>query len=157
MADCPSIIRLSRRSMLAGGALAALPGFAARPAVALDAAGDGEARIAALAARFRQAVADLFDWMDVTEERHGPLAYEVRPEYRGRYDVLRAREAQACDALARARPASVRGLVLKLRPAFECESLCDAGPDCDSAILLPALRDLERLADGVIANPPPAA
>ena len=136
--------RLSRRSMLTGGAAAVLPGVAALPRASL--AGEGE--IAALAARYEQAMAELLDWIDAAERRHGPLAHERRAAYRGRTDALRTRERRATEALARARPASLRGLVRKLRPAFYCETLCEAAPDCDAEILLAALCDLERLAEG---------
>ena len=160
MAEAILSTRLSRRSMLAGGAVGLLPGVAAgaggAPWAASGAAGgaagggraEGEsaARMAVLAARYRQASAALFDWMDATEARHGPLAYERRPEYRARTEALLALEAATCAALAQARPAGLTGLVLKLRAAFECDHLRDATVESDSAILLPGLRDLEWLA-----------
>ena len=74
--------RLSRRSMLTGGAAAVFPGVAALPTASL--AGEGE--IAALAARYEQAMAELLDWIDAAERRHGPLAYERRAAYRGRFE-----------------------------------------------------------------------
>ena len=158
MAEAILSTRLSRRSMLAGGAVGLLPGVAVgaggAPWAASGAAGGGPAegesaaRIAVLAARYRQASAALFDWMDATEARHGPLAYERRPEYRARTETLLALEAANCAALAQARPAGLPGLVLKLRAAFECDHLRDATVESDSAILLPGLRDLERLAGG---------
>ncbi len=143
MAEPTLSMRLSRRSMLASGAAAtiAVPTFAALPAAAED-----DARIAVLAARYRRATAELVHWVEAAERRHGPFAYERRAEYRGRYDALVVLDRLATEALARARPASLRGLVLKLRPAFYCESLYDAEPDCDADILLAALHDLERLA-----------
>ncbi len=144
MAEPTHSTRLSRRSMLAGAPL-----VAALPGVALPAADPGaadDARIAVLAARYRRAAAALVDWVEAVERRHGPLAYERRPEYRQRYAALADLDRRCTEALARARPASLRGLVLKLRPAFYCDSLCEAEPDCDADILMAALRDLERLA-----------
>ena len=38
--------------------------------------------------------------------------------------------------------------MLKLLPAFCCESLYDAEPDCDADILIAGLHDLDRLAKG---------
>ena len=143
MAEPTLSTRLSRRSMLAGGAAAALPAVTLLPAAA---GSDNDARIAVLAARYRRATAELVHWVEAAERRHGPFAYERRAEYRGRYDALVVLDRLATEALARARPASLRGLVLKLRPAFYCESLYDAEPDCDADILIAALHDLERLA-----------
>ena len=145
MAEPTLSTRLSRRSMLTGASLAA-----ARPTAMLaPAAGvTDDARIAVLAARYRRAAAALVDWVEAAERRHGPFAYERRPEYRGGYEALLARDRRCTAALARARPASLRGLLLKLRPAFYCDSLYDAVPDCDADILLAALHDLERLAEG---------
>ena len=151
MAEPTLSTRLSRRTMLAGAALAAAwPGVAlpAAAARAADARAGDDARIALLAARYRRAWAELVQWIDLAERRHGPLAYEARPAYRGRYAALVARERRCTAALARARPASLRGLVLKLRPAFHCDDLRDAAPDCDVEVLLAALGDLERLAAG---------
>ena len=160
MADTSLSTRVSRRSMLAGGVAAALPGgggvfapssagsfansFSPGPDLAGVAA--GEARIALLGARYRRVTAALVDWVEAAERRHGPLAYERRPAYRRRYEALVRLDRACTAALARARPASLRGLVLKLRPAFYCDSLCEAEPDCDADILMAALRDLERLA-----------
>lgn len=144
MAEPTLSTRLSRRSMLAGAPL-----VAAWPGVALPAADPraaADARIAVLAARYRRVAAALVDWVEAVERRHGPLAYERRPEYRDRYAALAELDRRCTEALARAWPASLRGLVLKLRPAFYCDSLCEAEPDCDADILMAALRDLERLA-----------
>ena len=152
MAESSLSTRVSRRSMLAGGVAALVPAFDPTFAASLSSGPDlaaataGEARIALLAARYRRAAAALVDWIDEAERRHGPLAYERRPEYRGRYAALAALDRRCSEALARARPASLRGLVLKLRPAFYCDSLYDAEPDCDASILIAALHDLERLA-----------
>ena len=162
MADCPFITRVSRRSMLAGGAAVLLPGIGglAGPGgeAAWGAPGDAacyasgaaedEARIARLAARYRRASAALVDWVEAAERRHGTLAYERRPELRGRYRALAARDRRCTRALARARPGSLRGVVLKLRPAFYCEDLREAEADCDAEVLLAALGDLERLVGG---------
>ena len=146
MADSSLSTRVSRRSMLAGGVAAALPVGGASPVLAGAVVGD--ARIARLAARYRRAMADLLDWVEAAERRHGPLAYERLPAYRGRYEAL-VRLDRICTAeLVRARPGSLRGLVLKLRPAFYCDSLYDAEPDCDAEVLVAALHDLERLAGG---------
>ena len=143
MAEPSLSTRLSRRSMLVGGAVTtiAAPTFAALPAAAED-----DARIAVLAAHYRQTTTALVDWIDEVERRHGPFAYEALPEYRGRYEALAALDQRCTEALARAWPATLHGLVLKLRPAFYCDSLYDAEPDCDADILLAALHDLERLA-----------
>ena len=144
MAEPTLSTRLSRRSMLAAAPLAA-----ALPRVALPAADPGaaeDARIAVLAKDYRRAAAALVDWVEAAERRHGPLAYERQPAYRRRYAALADLDRRCTEALARARPASLRGLVLKLRPAFYCDSLCEAEPDCDADILMAALRDLERLA-----------
>ncbi len=156
MADTSLSTRVSRRSMLAGGVAAALPGgggaFVPSPAASFAAGPDlagaaaGEARIALLGARYRRVTAALVDWVEAAERRHGPLAYERRPAYRRRYEALVRLDRACTAALARARPASLRGLVLKLRPAFYCDSLYDAEPDCDADILIAALHDLERLA-----------
>ena len=148
--------------MLAGGAAVLLPGIGglAGPggAAAWGAPGDAargasgaaedEARIARLAARYRRASAALVDWVEAAERRGGPLAYLRRPAWRGRYEALAARDRRCTEALARARPASLRGVVLKLRPAFYCDDLREAEADCDADILLAALGDLERLAGG---------
>ena len=150
MAETSLSTRVSRRSMLGGGLAAATfgPSFAGTFSPGPDLADTAarEARIALLAARYRRAAAALVDWVEAAEQRHGPLAYERRPEYRGRYAALAALDRRCTEALARARPASLRGLVLKLRPAFYCDSLYDAEPDCDANILIAALHDLERLA-----------
>ena len=151
MADPTLSTRLSRRSMLAcGTAAATLPAIPALP-VASSAYGDSDARIATLAARYRRTTTALVDWVTETERRHGPLAHENRPEYRTRYETLATLDRMATEALAKSRPASLRGLVLKLRPAFYCDTLYAAAPDCDADILLSALHDLERLA--AHANP----
>ncbi len=145
MAGSAPSTRISRRCTLAGGAAAlALPAAAARTPV--DARGNSDARIAFLAARYRRSMDALVDWIDFAEQRHGPLAYRERPEYRARYEELVAIDRLHTTALAQARPTSLRGLVLKLRPAFYCRTLYDAEPDCDAAILVPALWDLEWLA-----------
>ncbi len=147
MADPTLSTRLSRRSMLAGGTAAlTVPAIPALPAAAVRACGDSDARIATLAARHRRATTALVAWVTEAEHRHGPFAYETRPEYCARYEALATLDRLATEALARSRPASLRGLVLKLRPAFYCETLYDAEPDCDADILLSALHDLERLA-----------
>ena len=114
--------------------------------MAVGACGDSDARIAALAARYRRTTAALVVWVTETEHHHGPFAYETRPEYRARYEALATLDRMATEALARSRPASLRGLVLKLRSAFYCDTLYAAVPDCDADILLSALHDLERLA-----------
>ncbi len=141
MAELTLSTRLSRRSMLAGAAT--LPAIPALPAGAY---GDSDVRIAALAARFRRTTTALVDWVTEAERRHGPLAYENRPEYLARYETLVALDRKTTEALARSRPASLRGLVLKLRPAFYCDTLYAAAPDCDADVLMSALHDLERLA-----------
>ena len=155
MAEPSLSTRLSRRSMLAGGTAAvALPAIPALP-VAIGARGDSDDRIATLAARYRRTTAALVDWVTEAEQRHGPFAYETRPEYRARYEALATLDRLATEALARSRPASLRGLVLKLRPAFYCDTLYDAAPDCDADILLSSLHDLERLAvNAGLAIPP---
>ena len=152
MAEPTINTRLSRRSMLAGGTAAApVPALTALPATI----GDSDARIAALAARYRQATTALVECVTEAERRHGPFAYEDRPEYRLRYEALIALDRRCTEALARSRPASLRSLVLKLRPAFYCDTLYDAAPDCDAEILLSALHDLERLAANIgLAGPP---
>ncbi len=140
--------------MLAGGTAAlTVPAILTLPA-AVRACGDSDARIATLAARHRRTTTALVDWVTEAERRHGPFAYENRPEYRARYEALVAIDRLATEALARSHPASLRGLVLKLRPAFYCETLYDAAPDCDADILLSALRDLERLAANTAAAEP---
>ena len=144
MAEPTLSTRLSRRSMLAGGAAAALPAITVLPAAESS---EDDARIAILAARYRRATAELVEWVEEAERWHGPFAYERRAEYRRRYDRLVSLDRLSTEALARARPASLRGLVLKLRPAFYCDSLYDAEPDCDADILIAALHDLERLAE----------
>ena len=143
MAEPSLSTRLSRRSMLAG---AALPAVATLPGAAIGVCGDSDARIATLAARYRRTTTALVEWITEAEQRHGPFAYETRPEYLARYEALAALDRMATEALARSRPASLRGLVLKLRPAFYCDTLYDAVPDCDADVLLSALHDLERLA-----------
>ena len=146
MADPTLSTRLSRRSMLAcGTAAATLPAIPALP-VASSAYGDSDARIATLAARYRRTTTALVDWVTKAERRHGPSAHENQPEYRARYETLATLDRLATEALARSRPASLRGLVLKLRSAFYCDTLYAAAPDCDADILLSALHDLERLA-----------
>ena len=137
--------KLPRRSLLAGGA--AVSGISAVGAFPNPATGaDDDVRIAALSARYRRANAALIDWIDATERRYGPLAYQNRPECRSRHDELAALERLATEALAQARPGGLEGLVLKLRPAFYCDTLYDAEPDCNAELLIAALHDLERLA-----------
>ena len=145
MAEPSLNTRLSRRSMLAGGAAAVIPSIASPPVVGAGA--EDDARIAALALRYRKTTTALVDWVTEAERRHGPLAYENRPEYRARYAELVARDRLSTAALAQARPTSLRGVVLKLRPAFYCDSLYGAEADCDADILLSALHDLERLTE----------
>ena len=77
MAEPTLSTRLSRRSMLAGGAAAALPAITVLPAAANI---EDDARIAILAARYRRATAELVDWVEEAERRHGPFAYERRAE-----------------------------------------------------------------------------
>jgi len=144
MATLTLSTRLSRRAMLAGSAAIAIPTVATLTALAARA--DGDARIAVLAERYRQATDALVGWIDEAERRDGPFAYN-EPEYSARYEQLVALDNRCTQALAKARPSSIRGLVLKLRAAFYCDSLRKAQPDCDTTILLPALHDLERLAD----------
>ena len=134
----------TRRVFLRGSITSTVLGCAATPCVAGSL--DDDLRIALLGARYRRVTAALVDWVEAAERRHGPLAYERRPAYRRRYEALVRLDRACTAALARARPASLRGLVLKLRPAFYCDSLCEAEPDCDADILMAALRDLERLA-----------
>ncbi|WP_420347604.1 hypothetical protein [Pelagibius sp.] len=135
---------LSRRAMLAGGAAIAIP--TAAPLAALAARVDGDTRVAMLAERYRQATDALVGWIAEAERRDGPFAYN-EPEYSARYRELVALGNRCTLALAEARPSSIRGLVLKLRPAFYCDTLRKAQADCDTTILLPALHDLERLAE----------
>ena len=146
MADPTLSTRLSRRSMLAGGTAALTVSATPALPMASSAYGDSDARIATLAARHRRTTTALVDWVIEAERRHGPFAHENRPEYRARYEALATLDRMATEALAKSRPASLRGLVLKLRPAFYCDTLYDAEPDCDADILLAALHDLERLA-----------
>ena len=146
--------------MLGGGLAAVLPGVAAWPATAAMAAeatavgpeaaagAAADARIAVLAARYRRASAALVDWVEAAELWGGPFAYETRDAWRGRYQALVARDRRCTRDLARARPASLRGVVLKLRPAFYCDDLRAAEADCDAEILMAALGDLERLVGG---------
>ena len=149
MAECSSITRVSRRSMLGGGLAAVLPGVAGWPeATAVDPGAAADARIAVLAARYRRASAALVDWVEAAELWGGPFAYETRDAWRGRYQALVARDRRCTRDLARARPASLRGVVLKLRPAFYCDDLRAAEADCDAEILMAALGDLERLVGG---------
>ncbi len=144
---------ISRRTMLAGGAAVlaapamALPGIAAFAALPGAAPPDPDARLTALARQYRQATADLTGWIAAVERRHGPGAYDARPELRRPYAALLAREDRALAALAAARPDSVRGLAIKLRAAFYCDDLRDAEPDHIPTLLSPALGDLERLAE----------
>lgn len=142
---------LSRRTMLAGGAAAAILPPTALPSATLPAAAvpqaanaDGDHHIALLAGHYRQAIDALTDWIDMAERRDGPFAYN-EPEYSARYHQLIALEERCAEA--RARPAGIRGLVFKLRPAFHCDSLYRAKLDCDERVLLPALHDLERLVE----------
>ncbi len=121
---------------------AALPPDAASHAAAVAA---NERRIAGLAARYTGALDALAAWVIAVEERAGPGAY-LRPHYIHRYRALLARDAACARALARARPLSLRGVVLKLRPAFFCATLREAEADYHSLLLRAALRDLERLA-----------
>lgn len=142
---------LSRRTMLAG-ALAAPPAFAVpAPAIAADSAPTSDRDIARLADDQRRAVAALIAWIDLAEERAGPLAYHER-DYRARYDALCARQDRCTAALAAARPGGLAGLVLKLRPAFHCTSLHHALLDSNPILLRPALHDLERLAAADLAR-----
>lgn len=151
----------NRRRLLAGGALVlsgaalsgtVLPGAALKgatlaiPSPARAGGTDSDAAVARLADRYRRAISALTEWIGEAERLHGPFAYEEHPAYTERYRALCALDDVATAALARARPATVRGLVLKLRPAFYCDSLADARMDCDTTVLMPALRDLERLA-----------
>ena len=143
----PSLITnlTTRRRLLAGGALA-LSGTVLPGAVPAIAGTDSDAAVALLADRYRWVANALVDWIGEAERLHGPFAYEEHPAYTERYHELCALDDASIAALARARPATVRGLVLKLRPAFYCDSLYDAQTDCDTAVWMSALRDLERLA-----------
>ena len=78
MAECSSITRVSRRSMLGGGLAAVLPGVAGWPATAVGpgagavaqgapASAAADARIAVLAGRYRRASAALVDWVEAAE------------------------------------------------------------------------------------------
>ena len=139
--------------MLGGGLAAVLPGVAGWPGAGAVAQGASapaaaDARIAVLAARYRRASAALVDWVEAAELWGGPFAYETRDAWRGRYQALVARDRRCTRDLARARPASLRGVVLKLRPAFYCDDLRAAEADCDAEILMAALGDLERLVGG---------
>ncbi|NIA68494.1 hypothetical protein HBA54_07800 [Pelagibius litoralis] len=132
----------SRRTMLA-----ALPATALSPAThpARTLADGGDREVARLAADYRRAATALTGWIALAEGRDGPFAYE-EPQYSARYEALCAHELRCAEALARARPAGMGGLLIKLRVAFHCDDLCAAMMDSDDTILRPALRDLERLA-----------
>ncbi len=103
--------------------------------------------MATLAGQYRRAVAETARWIAAVERRHGPCAYDERPELRRPYAALLAREDRVTAALADARPDGVTGLAVKLRAAFYCDDLCAAEPYHNPTLLLPALGDLERLAE----------
>ncbi|WP_420346186.1 hypothetical protein [Pelagibius sp.] len=144
--------RLSRRTMLAGGAAAfgiTAPIVTSPPASA--ASTEGDLRIALLAGRHRCATEAVIDLINEAERRHGPFAYQ-ESEYSGRYHACLAFRKRCTEALAQARPNSIQGIVLKLRSALYCDSLYESDLDChDETILLPALHDLERVAAGMRA------
>ncbi|WP_420347316.1 hypothetical protein [Pelagibius sp.] len=140
--ECAPPAGSHERASEAAAAPATLPPDAASRAAAVAA---NERRIAALAARYTGALDALAAWVLAVEERAGPGAY-LRPQYIRRYRALLARDDACARALARARPLSLRGVVLKLRPAFFCTTLREAEADYHSLLLRAALRDLERLA-----------
>ena len=135
--------------MLAGGAVTAIiaaPGLASLPTTA--ASTDGDLRVAVLAERYQRASEAVIDLINEAERRHGPFAYQ-EPGHSGRYHACLAFRERCTEALARTRPTSIQGLLLKMRSAFYCDSLHEADLDCNEKILIPALRDLEHLAVGI--------
>ena len=142
---------VSRRTMLAGGASAALTATAAPALAAFPAApaaipcNANDARLAVLAGRYRRAEAALRAWIDRAERRCGPLGY-IEPEYRGRYDALCAREDRLFAELVRARPDSIAGLAIKLRGGLDYDHAGVVPRECDGRLLAAMLDDLDRLA-----------
>lgn len=139
MVEPTPVAAVSRRTVLARGGAALL----VAPAAAWPISAHGDSRIVALAHAFRRVIDDLNDLIGEAEIRHGPCAYEDRPEYRGRYHDLLAQEERSAAALAAARPDGLPGLAAKMRAA---RYFADPTANCDDRLLIAAMTDLERLA-----------
>ena len=115
--------------------------------------GDSDETVARLAEGYVRAGDALVDWITTIEARFGGSASQ-RPEHAGHYETLCAAQRHAACALARARPATVRGLVLKLRAVCACDDLRTVAQlEGDEAIILSFLHDLESLAEAGSARP----
>lgn len=144
MATATLSTSLSRRSMLAGGTVAfAVPAVALTPVAA---PAEADARLAALEAAYWRNLRRIHALIDEAE-RHDCTWLE--PPYAECYDHLAAREARLVAAIAETAPDGIAGLATKMRVATLSEDLVNAPQgDLLTAVFLPALSDLGRLAAG---------